>query len=78
MNRPNRCDGCQRPFLSNDRAVALIPEILIHINDKDDGLIRLKLSDGGINVRTMKIYCINCLNVGHYIREQITIDLKDE
>lgn len=64
--RCNMCDGCGAQLAQGERVVALIPDVEIVVNKANDSHVRLKLSLDAIDVRALKIYCQQCLDLTQF------------
>lgn len=73
LYRKNKCDGCGKPLMNNDKVVALVPDIHVTTNKTDETQLRLKLSVEAIDSRAIKIYCNKCLNLNRFL-----IDTEEE
>ncbi len=65
-----KCDNCNRMLENGDKVTVLIPEVEVcgKYRRNHQGF-RLKLSKDGIDPRTAKIYCSNCLDVNKHFLE---------
>lgn len=65
------CDNCNRMLSNEDKVTVVIPDVEVcgRYRKNHEGF-RLKLSKDGIDPRTAKIYCTECLNInGHFLEE---------
>ena len=65
-----KCDNCNSMLENGDKVTVLIPEVEVcgKYRRNHQGF-RLKLSKDGIDPRTAKIYCSNCLDVNKHFLE---------
>lgn len=66
MHRTNKCDGCGAQLAQGQRVVALIPDVDVVINKANECHLRLKLSLDAIDIRALKIYCQECLDLSQF------------
>lgn len=69
MYETRHCDNCNRMLKHGQKVTVIIPEVEIEgrFRKGSEGF-RLKLSEDGVEIRTAKVYCKQCLDVAkHFI-----------
>ena len=72
MYEYKKCDNCHRMLSNGDKVTAIIPDVEVEGRyRKGSKAFRLKLSENGLNIRAVKVYCKKCLDVKrHFLDEE--------
>jgi len=67
-----KCSNCNRTLKHKDKVTVVIPDVEIEGRYiKNGNGFRLKLSEDGVEFRTAKVYCVDCINIkNHFMGEE--------
>ena len=67
--RKAKCDLCGKILKENEKIVAILSAVITK-RDTPRGKMRIRLSPNSITSRANRVYCLKCLDLNHYIRDQ--------
>ena len=70
MFKTTRCDNCKRMLEHGQKVTVIIPDVELegrYIKNREG--FNLKLSNDGVEIRTSKVYCKECLDIKKHFPE---------